>query len=144
MTETIKYEQDDQGVVTLTIDVPGRPMNVLTPEFMSDLEAAIDRFSADDSVKGVVITSAKSSFIAGADLKELVGVFEQELSEQEIYEFAGKYSRLYRKLETAGKPVAAAINGTALGGGLELCLACHYRVVLDNPKAVLGLPEVGS
>ena len=142
MTETIHYAQDDEGVVTLTIDIPDRSMNVLTPEFMTELDAAIDRFSADEAVKGVVITSAKTSFIAGADLKELVGVFETGMSEQEIYAFAGKYSQLYRKLETCGKPVAAAINGTALGGGLELCLACHYRVVLDNPKAVLGLPEV--
>ena len=142
MTETIHYAQDDEGVVTLTIDIPDRSMNVLTPEFMAELDAAIDRFAADEAVKGVVITSAKTSFIAGADLKELVGVFETGMSEQEIYAFAGKYSQLYRKLETCGKPVAAAINGTALGGGLELCLACHYRVVLDNPKAVLGLPEV--
>ena len=142
MSETIHYGQDDEGIVTLTIDIPDRSMNVLTPEFMAELDAAIDRFAADDSVKGVVITSAKTSFIAGADLKELVGVFEQGLGEQEIYEFAGKYSKLYRKLETCGKPVAAAINGTALGGGLELCLACHYRVILDNPKGVIGLPEV--
>jgi 3-hydroxyacyl-CoA dehydrogenase/enoyl-CoA hydratase/3-hydroxybutyryl-CoA epimerase len=142
MTETIHYQQDAEGIVTLTIDVPERSMNVLTPEFMADLDAAIDRFAADDSVRGVVITSAKDSFIAGADLKELVGVFDQGLDEKAIFAFAGKYSQLYRKLETCGKPVAAAINGTALGGGLELCLACHYRVILDHPKAVIGLPEV--
>ena len=142
MTETIHYQQDAEGIVTLTIDVPERSMNVLTPDFMSELAAAIDRFAADDAVKGVVITSAKSSFIAGADLMELVGVFERGLDEPEIFEFAGKYSKLYRRLETCGKPVAVAINGTALGGGLELCLACHYRVILDNPKAVIGLPEV--
>lgn len=142
MSETIKYQLDDDGIVILTIDIADRSMNVLTPEFMTDLDAAIDQVVADDAVKGVIITSAKSSFIAGADLKELVGVFAERLDEKEIYEFAGKYSRLYRKLETCGKPFVAAINGTALGGGLELCLACHYRVALDNPKAAIGLPEV--
>jgi 3-hydroxyacyl-CoA dehydrogenase/enoyl-CoA hydratase/3-hydroxybutyryl-CoA epimerase len=142
MTETIHYQQDAEGIVTLTIDVPDRSMNVLTPEFMAELDVAIDRFAADEAVRGVLITSAKDSFIAGADLKELVGVFDRGLDEKAIYEFAGQYSRLYRKLETCGKPVAAAINGTALGGGLELCLACHHRVILDHPKAVIGLPEV--
>ncbi len=142
MSETIKYQLDDDGIAILTIDIADRSMNVLTPEFMADLDAAIDRVAADDGVKGAIVTSAKSSFIAGADLKELVGVFAQGLEEKEIYAFAGKYSKLYRKLETCGKPFVAAINGTALGGGLELCLACHYRVALDNPKAVLGLPEV--
>jgi 3-hydroxyacyl-CoA dehydrogenase/enoyl-CoA hydratase/3-hydroxybutyryl-CoA epimerase len=142
MSETIKYQLDDEGIAILTIDIADRSMNVLTPGFMADLDAAIDKVAADENVKGAIVTSAKSSFIAGADLKELVGVFAKGLDENEIYEFAGKYSRLYRKLETSGKPFVAAVNGTALGGGLELCLACHYRVVLDNPKAVLGLPEV--
>ncbi|UCC15491.1 MAG: enoyl-CoA hydratase/isomerase family protein [Gammaproteobacteria bacterium] len=142
MSETIKYQLDDDGIAILTIDIADRSMNVLTPEFMKDLDATIDRIAADDAVKGAIITSAKSSFIAGADLKELVGVFAKGLDANEIYEFAGKYSRLYRKLETCGKPFVAAINGTALGGGLELCLACHYRVALDNPKASIGLPEV--
>ncbi len=142
MSKTLAYTQDEQGIVTLTIDVPDRPMNVLTPEFMAELDQAIDRIVADDSARGAVITSAKSSFIAGADLKELVGVFEQGLDETAIYAFAGKYSNLYRRLESCGKPFVAAINGTALGGGLELCLACHHRVVLDNPKTRIGLPEV--
>lgn len=142
MSETIKYHLDDDGVVVLTIDIPDRSMNVLTPEFMADLDRVIDMITGDDAVKGAIITSGKSSFIAGADLKELVGVFDRGLDDHEIYEFAGKYSALYRKLETCGKPFVAAINGTALGGGLELALACHYRVVLDNPKAAIGQPEV--
>ena len=142
MNNTLDYKQDDRGIVTLTIDIADRSMNVLTPAFMAELDQAIDRIVADESARGAVITSAKSSFIAGADLKELVGVFEQGLDEKAIYEFAGKYSQLYRKLETCGKPFVAAINGTALGGGLELCLACHHRVALDNPKTRIGLPEV--
>jgi 3-hydroxyacyl-CoA dehydrogenase/enoyl-CoA hydratase/3-hydroxybutyryl-CoA epimerase len=90
MSETIKYQLDDDGIVILTIDIADRSMNVLTPEFMTDLDAAIDQVVADDAVKGAIITSAKSSFIAGADLKELVGVFAERLDEKQIYEFAGK------------------------------------------------------
>jgi 3-hydroxyacyl-CoA dehydrogenase/enoyl-CoA hydratase/3-hydroxybutyryl-CoA epimerase len=142
MSDTIRFDKDDQGIVTLTIDIADRPMNVLTPAFMADLDAAVDRVVDDDGVRGAIITSGKTSFIAGADLKELVGVFEQGLGEDRLFAFAGKYSQLYRKLETCGKPFVAAINGTALGGGLELCLACHYRVILDSPGAKIGQPEV--
>ncbi|MGD9386699.1 MAG: 3-hydroxyacyl-CoA dehydrogenase NAD-binding domain-containing protein [Gammaproteobacteria bacterium] len=142
MTETIKYSVDQDGVALLVIDIPGRPMNVLTPEFMQELEQTVGGLAADDKVKGAVITSGKDSFIAGADLKDLVGVFERMQDPAEIYGFARSFSLLFRKLETCGKPLVAAINGTALGGGLELCLACHHRVALKNPKAKIGLPEV--
>ena len=142
MTETIKYSVDQDGVALLVIDVPGRPMNVLTPEFMSELEQTVAGLAVDDKVKGAVITSGKDSFIAGADLKDLVSVFERIKDPAELYEFSRSYTLLFRKLETCGKPLVAAINGTALGGGLELCLACHYRVALKNPKAKIGLPEV--
>jgi 3-hydroxyacyl-CoA dehydrogenase / enoyl-CoA hydratase / 3-hydroxybutyryl-CoA epimerase len=142
MTETIKYSVDQDGVALLVIDLPGRPMNVLTPQFMAELETCIGAAAGDAAVKGVVITSAKNSFIAGADLKELVGVFDSGKSAAEIYDYARSFSVLFRKLETCGKPLVAAINGTALGGGLELCLACHHRVAIDDPKAKLGLPEV--
>jgi 3-hydroxyacyl-CoA dehydrogenase / enoyl-CoA hydratase / 3-hydroxybutyryl-CoA epimerase len=142
MSETIKYSVDRDGVALLVIDVPNRPMNVLTPEFMGELDAAIGEAAADEGVKGVVIASGKSSFIAGADLKDLVSVFARGQTAAEIYAFARSFSALFRKLETCGKPLVAAINGTALGGGLELCLACHHRVALDTPKTKLGLPEV--
>jgi 3-hydroxyacyl-CoA dehydrogenase / enoyl-CoA hydratase / 3-hydroxybutyryl-CoA epimerase len=142
MTETLKYSVDQDGVALLVIDIPGRPMNVLTPEFMGELDEAIGTLAGDASVKGVVITSAKDSFIAGADLKELVGVFASMQDPKEIYGYARSFTLLFRKLETCGKPLVAAINGTALGGGLELCLACHHRVALTNPKARIGLPEV--
>jgi len=115
---------------------------VLTPEFMTELDQAIDKIAADDAVKGAIITSGKSSFVAGADLKDLVSVFERGHGPAQIYEFARSFSLQFRRLETCGKPFVAAINGTALGGGLELCLACHYRVAIDDPKAKLGLPEV--
>jgi 3-hydroxyacyl-CoA dehydrogenase / enoyl-CoA hydratase / 3-hydroxybutyryl-CoA epimerase len=142
MSETIKYSVDQDGIALLVIDLPGRPMNVLTPEFMAELEQAVGKLAADAEVKGAIIASGKSTFIAGADLKDMVTVLSRGQDAAEIYEFARSFSTLFRKLETCGKPLVAAINGTALGGGLELCLACHYRVALDNPKTKLGLPEV--
>ncbi|NNF15256.1 MAG: 3-hydroxyacyl-CoA dehydrogenase [Gammaproteobacteria bacterium] len=139
--KTIDFQTED-GVALLTIDVKDRSMNVLTPEFIADLQEAIARVVSDDAIKGAVITSGKSSFIAGADLTELVAAFEQKLEPAQMYQYARKFQDLCRQLETCGKPLVAAINGTALGGGLEVCLACHYRVAADNPKSRLGLPEV--
>ena len=139
--KTIEYSTED-GVALLTIDVPGKPMNVFTPEFFGDLAAAIERVSSDDGVKGAVVTSGKSSFMAGADLKSLGALVNENASAESLFEAVSSMQGLLRQLETCGKPVAAAINGTALGGGLEVCLACHYRVAADDPKARLGLPEV--
>ncbi|GAB4146335.1 MAG: 3-hydroxyacyl-CoA dehydrogenase NAD-binding domain-containing protein [Sphingomonadales bacterium] len=143
MTEAIKQEIDSDGIALWTIDVPGQSMNVLTPEFMRDLESLTQQAASDDAVKGVVITSGKANgFIAGADLKTLGDLAQYASDPAALFEQAFNYNRVLRALETCGKPVAAAINGLALGGGLEVCLACHYRVVADNPKLVLGLPEV--
>ena len=139
---TIDYIIDADGVAILTIDVKERSMNVLTPELLADLAGAIDRLASDDDVKGAVITSAKESFMAGADLIGLVESYEQRTDAAEVYGYCRNLQQMLRKMETCGKPVAAAINGTALGGGLEVCLAGHYRVAADNPKSVLGLPEV--
>ncbi|MDR3416223.1 MAG: 3-hydroxyacyl-CoA dehydrogenase NAD-binding domain-containing protein [Nevskia sp.] len=140
--KTIRFELDADGIALITIDVPGRPMNVLTPDLEADLAAAISCIAAGASIKGVVITSGKANgFIAGADLKDLVTAYGRDTAQQ-AYARSEKLSSLYRRLESCGKPVAAAINGLALGGGLELCLACHFRVLSDDPRAVLGLPEV--
>lgn len=139
---TIDYQVDGDGIATLTIDLKDRSMNVITPEFMRELGECIEQVAESDEVKGAVVASGKDSFVAGADLKQLVHAFDANGSAEELYrEFRGM-QQLLRRLETCGKPFAAAINGTALGGGLEICLACHYRVAADNPKAVLGLPEV--
>jgi len=142
MPETIKFSVDSDGVALLVIDIPGRPMNVLTPKFREELEQIVDDLVADPAVRGAVISSGKDSFIPGADLKQLVGVFEQIKDAREIHGMTRRFSALFRKLETCGKPLVAAINGTALGGGLELCLACHHRVALNNPRTRIGLPEV--
>lgn len=141
MSKTLHYKLDKEGIVTLTIDVPDRSMNVLTPELTREIAEYADKVSSDDKVKGVVIVSGKDSFIAGADLKDLVTAYDRGATLKQCYDWSQELSQAYRKLETCGKPVAVAINGVALGGGLELCLACHYRVLSDHPKAVIGLPE---
>ncbi len=140
---TLKFDIDTHGVAVLSIDVPERPMNVLTPELTAELSEAVERVATDSNIKGAIITSGKpGSFVAGADLKDLVTAFDKGISAAEGAKASYELSRLFRRIETCGKPFAAAINGLALGGGLELCLACHYRVLLDAPKVVVGLPEV--
>jgi len=142
MTHTIQYEVGNDGIAILTIDLPGKPMNVLAPEFLADLETLTDRVSSDDAVQGAVLTSGKKSFIAGADILDISTVYDRGLSPIEAAGFSRDMNRQLRKLETCGKPFAAAINGLALGGGLEICLACHYRVLANEPGVVIGFPEV--
>jgi 3-hydroxyacyl-CoA dehydrogenase/enoyl-CoA hydratase/3-hydroxybutyryl-CoA epimerase len=142
MNQAIRYAVDADGIVQLVIDVPGRPMNVLTPGFLGELGECIKRIATDANVRGAVISSAKSSFMAGADIKDMVGLFDRGITIGEATEFSTHLTTLYRRLETCGKPVAAAINGVSLGGGYELALACQYRVLCDDPKAAVGLPEV--
>jgi 3-hydroxyacyl-CoA dehydrogenase/enoyl-CoA hydratase/3-hydroxybutyryl-CoA epimerase len=141
-TSTIKYSVDSDGVAILTIDLPYKSMNVLTPELMDDLETLVKRVVADPAVKGAVITSAKKAFIAGADIKDMVTAYDRGVTVKEAFEFSHQLNRRFRAMETCGKPFAVAMNGLALGGGLEVCLACHYRVMTDDPRAVVGFPEV--
>jgi 3-hydroxyacyl-CoA dehydrogenase/enoyl-CoA hydratase/3-hydroxybutyryl-CoA epimerase len=142
MNNTIKYSVDADGIALLVIDLPDKSMNVLTPELTSDMTACVEKMVADENVKGAVLTSGKSAFIAGADIKDMVTAYDRGITAEEGYEFSQGLTRFLRELETCGKPVAVAINGLALGGGLEVCLACHYRILSDDPRAVLGLPEV--
>lgn len=118
----------------------GSPMNVLNDESVPAFAEALEKAYSDAEVKGIIITSDKPEFVAGADLKMILR--NQGENPAEILKISVELNQLFRKIETNGKPVVAAINGTALGGGLEICLACHYRVALDNPKTKLGLPEV--
>ena len=142
MNDTIQYTVDNDGVALLTIDLPGKSMNVLTPELMADLEAQVCRAADDDEVKGIVLTSGKKAFIAGADIKDMVTAYDRGVSPREAAGFSTELNRVLRGMETCGKPVACAINGLALGGGLEVTLACHYRVLASDTGAVLGFPEV--
>ena len=142
MNDTIKYTVDQDGIALLTIDLPGTSMNVLTPELMADLEELTTRAAEDEAVKGIVLTSGKKAFIAGADIKDMVTAYDRGVSEKEAAGFSFELNRVLRGVETCGKPVACAINGLALGGGLEVTLACHYRVLASDTGAVLGFPEV--
>ena len=142
MGKTITQTADADGILTLTIDVPGHPVNVLTSQFCRDLAESIEFAALEPAIRGVLITSAKSGFVAGADINELLAACGPEVTSRAGYELSQSLTGVLRRLETLGKPVAVAINGAALGGGLELCLACHYRVLSDNPKATVGLPEV--
>lgn len=129
---------DTDGIATLTWNQPGRAQNVLNGETCAAFFAAIDRVCADASVKGILVTSAKADFIAGGDLEWLQASDDAAT----LYERTCELHRMLRKLETCGKPVAAALPGSTLGGGLEIALACHYRVAADNARARFGLPEV--
>lgn len=141
--ENFKIDVDADGIALITFDVPGRSMNTLTSGVMAEIPQVVERIKTDDAIKGAVLTSGKASgFCAGADLGDMAGGMLAGGSLQEAYDAGWKLNGALRALETCGKPVAAAINGLALGGGLELTLACHHRVVGDNPKIQLGLPEI--
>jgi 3-hydroxyacyl-CoA dehydrogenase/enoyl-CoA hydratase/3-hydroxybutyryl-CoA epimerase len=142
MTNTIQYAVDKDGIALLTIDLPGKPMNVMTPELADDLENLVDKVAGDAAVKGAVITSAKPAFFAGADIKDMVTAYDRGMTALQAANYSRDFNRRLRKLETCGKPFAVAINGLALGAGLEICLACHYRVLANDSGAVLGFPEV--
>ncbi len=135
---SIGFEKDAEGIVILTLDMPGRSMNVLNEELTQPFADALQRIESDASVKGVIVTSGKKEFLAGADIEKLYATTDAQIA----FDMAEEFKAFLRRLERCGRPVAAALNGTALGGGLELALACHYRIALDNPKARFGLPEV--
>ena len=138
----MKLEIRADGVAVLWIDVPGRTMNVLSTELCAELDAAVARVKADAAVRGLVIASAKNAFVAGFDLLEVLNLAARGLRLTEAAALSAVISSTFRRLETCGKPVAAAIHGAALGGGYELALACHWRVMADDPKTIVGLPEV--
>lgn len=143
--KAINIDLDKNGIALLSIDVDGQSMNVINKDFMTELDAHIDTIVDDDKIKGAVITSGRdNAFLAGADLNMVLGDLAKKdnATPEEIFEGSFSLNKLFRKLETCGKPIAVAINGLTLGGGLELSLACHYRVASDNDKIKLGLPEV--
>jgi 3-hydroxyacyl-CoA dehydrogenase/enoyl-CoA hydratase/3-hydroxybutyryl-CoA epimerase len=150
--QNFKLEVDGDGIALVTWDMPGRSMNVIDDAVMQELAALIEQTTADAAVKGVVITSGKDTFSGGADLNMLqtLGRIYQDMAQSQgeeaatarFFEESRKLSLLYRRLETCGKPWVAAINGTALGGAFELCLACHHRVAAESEKTRVGLPEV--
>jgi len=139
-----KWEQGSDGTVTLLWDTPGKPVNLLSLATVTELGLAAETLTADASVKGLVITSAKQgNFCAGADLDEMTAIAGSGGADtaKKAFDTMMGIHRVFRKFETCGKPVVAAINGTALGGGLELTLACHHRVMTNDSSARIGFPE---
>lgn len=139
--QTLTLTIDNDGVALIVIDLPDRPMNVLTPQMQRELTEAIERLASDPTVRGAVVTSGKTgSFIAGADIKDMVLAFDRGITAAQGAQMSETLSRMLRRLETCGKPVACALNGLALGGGLEVALSCHFRVLAED--GYIGLPEV--
>ncbi|WP_027942575.1 3-hydroxyacyl-CoA dehydrogenase NAD-binding domain-containing protein [Amycolatopsis taiwanensis] len=141
MAETIRWDKDSDGIVVLTLDDPNQSANTMNNDFRASLAATVDRLESEkDSITGVVVTSAKKTFFAGGDLKDLIQAKPEHA--EEITHRSTKLKSQLRRLETLGKPVVAAINGAALGGGLEIALACHHRIAADVRGSQIGFPEV--
>jgi 3-hydroxyacyl-CoA dehydrogenase/enoyl-CoA hydratase/3-hydroxybutyryl-CoA epimerase len=138
---TIKWDKDADGIVTLTLDDPTGSANVMNEHYQESMHKAVERLVAEkDSITGVVVTSAKKTFMAGGDLKGMITIGPENAGE--AFAMVENVKRDLRTLETLGKPVVAAINGAALGGGLEIALACHRRIAADVKGSQIGLPEV--
>ncbi|MFH9617913.1 3-hydroxyacyl-CoA dehydrogenase NAD-binding domain-containing protein [Streptomyces pratensis] len=143
MTEstTIRWEQDETGVVTLVLDDPNQSANTMNQGFKDSIAAVAERAEAEkDSIRGIIYTSAKKTFFAGGDLKDMIRIGPENA--QAAFDAGTAIKKSLRRIETLGKPVVAAINGAALGGGYEIALAAHHRVALDAPGSRIGLPEV--
>ncbi|MFD9858883.1 3-hydroxyacyl-CoA dehydrogenase NAD-binding domain-containing protein [Streptomyces alboflavus] len=142
---TIRWEQDDTGVVTLVLDDPNQSANTMNQAFKDSIAAIADRAEAavqadKDAIRGFIYTSAKKTFFAGGDLKDMIQVGPENA--RVAFETGTAIKNSLRRIETLGKPVVAALNGAALGGGYEIALASHHRVALDAPGSKIGLPEV--
>jgi 3-hydroxyacyl-CoA dehydrogenase/enoyl-CoA hydratase/3-hydroxybutyryl-CoA epimerase len=150
--QNFKLDIDGDGIALITWDMPGRSMNLIDLSVIEELSKIVEQVAGDAAIKGAVVTAGKDTFCAGADLTLLESLNRTftEMAKSKGEEAAAtlllaesrKLSQLYRRIETCGKPFVAAINGTALGGGFELCLACHQRIAAENDKTRLGLPEV--
>ena len=146
------FDVDADGIALVTWNMPGRSMNVIDAKVMEELEAIVEKVASDAAIKGAVVTSGKDTFCGGADLTmlenqnrtfaELMKTQGQEAANTRLFDEVRKLSLTFRRIETCGKPWVAALNGTAMGGGFELALACHHRIASDNDKTRLGLPEI--
>ncbi|MDZ4253892.1 MAG: 3-hydroxyacyl-CoA dehydrogenase NAD-binding domain-containing protein [Sulfuritalea sp.] len=134
----LNYSVDAEGIATVEFDYPDKSQNILNATSMGAYARAMQQALADPAVKGIVVASAKKDFIAGGDLAELGAATDA----QAFHAAINDWHKLMRAIELGGKPVAAALNGSALGGGMEIALSCHHRVAADNPKARFGFPEV--
>jgi 3-hydroxyacyl-CoA dehydrogenase / enoyl-CoA hydratase / 3-hydroxybutyryl-CoA epimerase len=137
----IRWDQGEDGVVVLTLDAPGQSANTMNDVYKASMAATVDRLEAErDAITGVVITSAKKTFFAGGDLNNLIQAGPDDA--ERVFADTGEIKAVLRRLETLGRPVVAALNGAALGGGLEIALACHHRIAVAGSRAQFGFPEV--
>jgi 3-hydroxyacyl-CoA dehydrogenase/enoyl-CoA hydratase/3-hydroxybutyryl-CoA epimerase len=142
-TRTLRIDIDADGIALITLDDPARSMNVTSPELVADLMTAVERVSRDSDIRGAILTSGKDKgFAAGGDIKDFVTAHDRGMTEDEAFEISNRWNVDLRRIERGGKPIVAALNGLALGGGLELALCCHHRVLVDDPRAIVGLVEV--
>ncbi|MGW5520803.1 3-hydroxyacyl-CoA dehydrogenase NAD-binding domain-containing protein [Gordonia sp. NPDC003950] len=140
-TDIFGWSADADGIVTLTIDDPSQPTNTMTDDMATQLRSTVERLEREkDSITGVIVTSGKDTFFAGGDLNKLMSAGPDDVVE--ISSGLDHFKESFRRLETLGRPVVAAINGTALGGGFEVALAAHHRIALNSRASLLGLPEV--
>jgi 3-hydroxyacyl-CoA dehydrogenase / enoyl-CoA hydratase / 3-hydroxybutyryl-CoA epimerase len=138
---TLRWEQDADGIVTLTMDDPSQSANTMNAAYVKSMRAAVDRLVKEKaSITGVVLASAKKTFFAGGDLNDLRRLKKEDA--KQAFDLCQEVKAQLRTLETFGRPVVAAINGAALGGGLEIALACHHRIAADVKGVQVGLPEV--
>ena len=150
--QNFSFDIDADGIALVSWNMPGRSMNVIDAKVMEELTAIVEKVATDAAIKGAVLTSSKDAFCAGADLTmletqsrafaALLKSQGEEAANKHLFEESRKLSQIARRMETCGKPWVAALNGTAMGGGFELALACHHRVASENDKTRLGLPEI--
>jgi 3-hydroxyacyl-CoA dehydrogenase/enoyl-CoA hydratase/3-hydroxybutyryl-CoA epimerase len=139
--KAVRWEKGEDGIVVVTLDDPGRSANTMNERYLRAMGECVDALAAaKDEITGVIVTSAKKTFFAGGDLDAMSKATAADAPR--FMERSMTVKHQLRKLETLGRPVVAAMNGTALGGGLEIGLACHHRIGLDAPGVVYGLPEV--
>ncbi len=133
----LHFSQDEQNIITLTFDHAGS-VNLIDENFLREFDAAVARVANENSARGIILASAKETFFVGADIEML----SRASDAVQVFEMTQAFKATLRKFEICGNPVVAALNGSALGGGFEIALACHYRIALDNKKAQFGFPEV--
>ena len=150
--QNFSFDIDADGIALVSWNMPGRSMNVIDAKVMEELAAIVEKVATDAAIKGAVLTSGKDAFCAGADLTMLetqsrafaaiLKAQGEEAANKQLLGESRRLSQIARRMETSGKPWVAALNGTAMGGGFELALACHHRVASENDKTRLGLPEI--